>query len=116
MVWVFITAGGTYTHILGQDPSFAVKFCGTVCLLCAVQLLLRLLALDFDADGGSESGAAQYLWGLALGLSGLGMAFFGGYVFKGYAEWEKQLAVLREKEKKGAVAQGTTEEVEMNVM
>ena len=43
MLWVGITMGGTLTHILCDDPAPAKPFCGTVCVLNVVQLVLRVL-------------------------------------------------------------------------
>ena len=90
MLWVGITLGGTLTHILCKDPMPAIPFCGTVCLLNSVQLVLRLLYAGPHLVWLEPA----YIYTPAAIIGGfLFLAFF-GYTVKGRTDWEKKAALL----------------------
>jgi len=86
MLWVGITLGGTFTHVLCRDPMPAIPFCGTVCFLNVVQLILRLLYTGPLLD-------PAYFYTPAIIVAGfLWLAFF-GHLLKGRTDWESQAAL-----------------------
>lgn len=86
LMWAFVTAGGTMTHILSGDPMFARCFCGTICTFSSIYAALRIAAVD-NFEG--EADGIVLPVGIAfavVGLTFLGSHFTMGYVVKGQDE------------------------------